>query len=121
MGRTWSNLGLRSATASILSGESGAVKCTSTNPVEFILSLSNRPSLDDLLKLRQAIGQSSRTGLQDQGRFNLVQILVLHSRDFLKARPRRNALRPEFLPHHDPMIRSGSRATTSSAVTTRSL
>jgi hypothetical protein len=81
--------GLRSATASILSGECGAVKCASTKPVEFTLSLSNRPSLDDLLKLRQAIRQSRGARLQNQGRFDFVEIRGLHSVDLSKAWPRR--------------------------------
>src|SRR5260370_37096278 len=36
-------------------------------------------------------------GLQNQGRFDFVDILVLHGRNAVEASSRRNALRPEFL------------------------
>ena len=61
------------------------------------LRLGVRPALDDLLKLRETIGQSGRTRLQDQGRFYLVNVLVLHSPDLLKTWPRHNPLGSEFL------------------------
>jgi hypothetical protein len=65
--------------------------------VEFILSLSNRPSLDDLLKLRQTIRQSRGARLQNQRGFDFVEICGLHRVDPRKPWPRRDALRPEFL------------------------
>ena len=37
------------------------------------------PPLDDTMKLVKAISQSRGARLQDQGRFDLVLILVLHS------------------------------------------
>src|SRR5260370_35086578 len=36
-------------------------------------------------------------GLQNQGRFDFVDILVLHGRNAAEASSHRNALRPEFL------------------------
>jgi hypothetical protein len=59
---------------------------------------SSCPPLDNSLKLRKAIGQCGRPGLQNQGRFNFVKILVPHSRDSRKVRPRRNVLGPELFP-----------------------
>jgi hypothetical protein len=53
------------------------------------------PPLDDLLKFREALGQSSGTGLQDQGRFDLVEVLVLHRRS--SVGPGHHPLGPEFL------------------------
>ena len=58
---------------------------------------SNCPRLDNSLKLRKAIGQCGRPGLQDQRRFDFVEILVPHSRGLRKARPRCDALWSEFL------------------------
>src|SRR6266567_5344382 len=76
-------------------------------PVELTLSPPRRPSLDNLLKPRQAIRQSRGTWLQDQGRFYLVDVSVLHSRGLREARPRRNPLRPELFaaPGADDQIR----------------
>src|SRR6267154_850466 len=76
-------------------------------PVEFTLSPPRRPSLDNLLKPRQAIRQSRGTWLQDQGRFYLIHVLRLHSRGLLEARPCRNALGPKLLatPGADDQIR----------------
>jgi hypothetical protein len=79
------------------------------------------PLLDYSLKLREAIGQSRGAGLQDQRRFDLIDVSALHAG--ICANPGRAATRSgrNFFPHHEPMIRSGLRATTSSTVTTRSL
>jgi hypothetical protein len=59
------------------------------------------------MKLFKAIGQSGRTGLQDQGRFDLVHVSVLHCRGSVKARPRYHPLWPELLaaPGADDQIR----------------
>src|SRR5215469_16725384 len=64
------------------------------------------PIPDNSLKLRQAIGQGGRAGLQNQRRFDLVHVLALHSRYSIEARPRCNSLRPEFLaaPRADDQI-----------------
>src|SRR5271165_2493793 len=56
-----------------------------------------RPPSDDLLKLREAIGQSGGTGLQDQWRLYLVHVQVLHGWNLPKTWPRHNPLGPEFL------------------------
>ena len=66
-----------------------------------------RPSPDNSLKFRKAVGQCGRAGLQDQRRFDLVQILALNSRDLRKSSPRHNTLGPEFLvaPRPDDHIR----------------
>ena len=45
----------------------------------------------------------------------------LHRRYLLEARPLYDFFRTEFLPHHEPMMMSGARPITSSAVTMRSL
>src|ERR1700731_465357 len=42
-------------------------------PCDRISSRQLRPPLDDLLQFRRAIGQGGGAGLQDQGRFDLVQ------------------------------------------------
>jgi hypothetical protein len=61
------------------------------------LGFGTGPPIDDVLKLRETIAQRTGTGLQDQRRFYLVQVLALDSRDLRKTRPRRNTPRPEFL------------------------
>jgi hypothetical protein len=65
------------------------------------------PPLDNSLKLREAIGQCGRPGLQDQGRLDFVEILVLHGWDSVEANPRRDTLLAEFLaaPRPDNQIR----------------
>src|SRR6516162_7116092 len=65
------------------------------------------PSPDNSLKFRKAVGQCSRAGLQDQRRFDFVDILVPHRRDFSKPRPRYDPLGPKFLaaPRADDQIR----------------
>src|SRR5580704_1882245 len=70
-------------------------------------STANRPLLHNSLKLREAIGQCGRPGPQNRGRFNFVEILVLHGWDAVEASPRCNVLRPEFLaaPRADDQIR----------------
>ena len=65
------------------------------------------PTIDGALKLRKAIGQCRWAGLQGQRRFDLIYILMPHSRDFRK--PGRDATRSgrNFFPNHEPMISSG--------------
>ena len=80
-----------------------------------------RRLLDDFLKTGEAIGQRSGAGLQDQGRFDLYMSRC--GTTGICTKPGRVATRSvrDFLPHHEPMITWGSRATTSSTVITRSL
>ena len=70
-------------------------------------STTSCPPLDNSLKLREAIGQSRGTRLQNQGRFDFVEILVSHSRDLPKASSRHDALRSELLsaPRADDQVR----------------
>ena len=65
------------------------------------------PPPDHSLKLRKAICQCGRTGLQNQGGFDFAEISALHSVDLRKAWPRCDALGPEFLaaPRADDQIR----------------
>jgi len=63
--------------------------------------------LDYVLKLPDAISQSSGTRLQDQGRLDLVHVLALHRRYSIEPRPRCDSLGSEFLaaPRPDDQIR----------------
>src|SRR5262249_24342197 len=75
--------------------------------VSFGSSSSTCPVLNDLLNFPKAIGQSRRTWLQDQRRFDLVHVLVLHCRNSTEAGTRHHPLGPELLaaPRADDQIR----------------
>src|SRR5215469_11227666 len=90
---TWGSIGGHSDRAyavfwqAAVSGKALRAACDST---------INCPTLDYPLKLRQAIGQCGRAGLQDQRRFDFIHVLALHSRYSIEARPRHNTLGPKF-------------------------
>jgi hypothetical protein len=48
--------------------------------------------------------------LQNQERFDFVESLMLHGWDAVEASRVATRSGPNFLPHHEPIIRSGSRA-----------
>jgi hypothetical protein len=50
-----------------------------------------------VVELRKAFSQSRRSRLQNQGRLDLVEVLMLHRRNAVEASSRCNPLRPEFL------------------------
>ena len=61
------------------------------------LSTASCPLLDNSLKLREAIGQCGGPRLQNQGRFDFIEMLMLHRRNAVKARPRRDPLGSKLL------------------------
>src|SRR5207253_1626741 len=83
--------------------------------------IGSRPPLNDPLKLRKAVRQWRWPWLQIKE--DLISYMCSYCTAGVRSKPARASTRSgrNFLPHHEPMIRSGSRATTSSAVTTRSL
>jgi hypothetical protein len=52
---------------------------------------------DDLLKVREAIGQCGGPGLQNQGRLDFVEMVMLHRRNAVEASPRHDPLWSKFL------------------------
>ena len=73
--------------------------------------------LDNSVNGSKSVGQCGRSGLQYQGGFYLVNGAATNGRHAFKSRPGCDPLGAKLLPHQEPMMMSGARRTTSSAMT----